>query len=664
MSITAPSGTAPLPGLLSAVHLVGSCEPGMEGLARWLAGAGADVTGSVPEAEQGAPAVAALAEAGIRVRVGFDAEHLLADRTAVLWSGASGPHPELDRAQALRLPILSRDIALRAVCAEAGSGAVAVAGSHSTATAAAALAHLLDDGATGWILNTPARGATAGHAAGQRVVVDLCPDTATHEAAPRGGWQRRPTPYVRLATEQLAAALIMATGANVPHYEDHVAGLDAAERLARRTDILVLPTWDNSTVNLRERLADRPVPGQHVVTVGIAPDSTARIVHLTRTGVGYRTVLRYRQEEHSFLLPVTGEHHARAVCAAVACALALGEHPQTVVARAAGFRGVEGCLATAATQRGVTVAMSRARHPHEVAQDVQAARLLTEGALIAVLEPDGIARAGAHAAELGDALVGADQVLLLPVNTPLAGHAGPDPLEAIEEMARQRRGDGTVHRTGRSPEQQIDGLVGEGDLVLVIGTGAARLLGPRLLARLGHPTPPTAPAPGLDQETAAVANSLSDLTPKSIELAVAIAAGRTARDIARGSSTYRSTEGARKAVEHLLRKTGARHRRQLTAWATAAKIVTAPSRDTKALTSPPVLPPRIQTILQGWADGRSTEEIRKELNVSQPILDVYIRTLQLHLDVDTLEQAMVVAVLSGLVRVELPGDPYPAEVTP
>ncbi|MEV7123988.1 Mur ligase domain-containing protein [Kitasatospora griseola] len=480
-----------VPALLAAPHLVDVAAPGMEGLARWLAGAGADVTGSVRADVACSPVVAALEAAGVRVHVGFDPAHVGAERSAVVWSSAvAAPHPELDRARAVHLPVLGRAAALRAITADAGAVTVAVGGSHSTTTAAAALAAVLDDGHTGWILNTPAIGGVAGHAAGHRIVADFCPDTTTHEAAPPYAWQHHPAPHLPNLEPRFTAALITSTNANAPHYEDRVAGLDAGERLARRADTVVLPAWDASMANLHERLTHRP--GPDLVTVGTDAASTVRIIHLARNGTGFHAVLRHRAEGHTFDLPVAGRHHALAVCAAIATALVIGEDPQAVAQRATAFPGARRSLTVLGEEGGVRVVDSRARHPREIAQDVQAAKTLTEGSLVVALTPDGLARAGAHAAELGDALADADRVLLLPVDTPLTHHTLPDPLDGIERAARRRLVPAAVHRlrTGRNaarPEQRIGALVDTGDMVLVVGTGSAEQLGPRLLTHLAQP---------------------------------------------------------------------------------------------------------------------------------------------------------------------------------
>ncbi|MFJ1706867.1 Mur ligase domain-containing protein [Kitasatospora sp. NPDC088346] len=483
-----------VPELLSAPHLVDVAVPGMEGLARWLAGRGADVTGSVPPAAQDSPVVAGLRAAGVKVEVGFEAGHVRTDRTAVVWSGVVvGPHPELDRAQVLRLPVLGRALALAAVAAHPGHQVVAVGGSHSTATAAAALAAALDDGTTGWILNAASRAGSVGHASEGRLVVDFCPDTATHEATPPGAWQHRPAPHYLDKHPQLAIALITITGANAPHHADTIEGLNAAERLARTAATVVLPTWERGSKILRERLGDRPGPS--VVTVGLDQDDDVRILVPRWTGDRYHVALQHQGEQHPFILPIAGRHHALAACAAIATALVLGEDPQAVAERLARFGGVERSLATVGTHSQITVVDSRARHPREVSGDVVAARMLTEGSVIAVLEPDGVARTAAHAAELGAALGNADRAVLLPVSTPLATLYADDPLDAVEQAARQALGTDAVHRIRSSPgepcaEQQIAALTAPGDLVLVIGTDQAMRIGPRLLFHLAAPNAP------------------------------------------------------------------------------------------------------------------------------------------------------------------------------
>ncbi|MEU4586601.1 hypothetical protein AB0F92_31775 [Kitasatospora aureofaciens] len=490
-----PTRTSPRPigaDLLTRAHLVDATAPGMEGLVLWLATRQLDITASITHAERDSPAAARLRTAGVKVAVGFGAGHVQADRTAMVWSGAtSGPLPELDHAQALGLPVLTRALALSTLTGEYGEPLVAVYGSHDTATAAAALTTVLDDGRTSWILTAATQGGASGQGIdGRRLVVDLCPDAGTHEAVSRRYLPHGPQP-VRRATPTVA--LITAAAMNAPHFADTIEALDAATALARASATVVLPLWDKGAKIVHERLSDRPGPS--VVTVGLEENADVWVLPPRWLGTEYLLTLHHRGERHQFTVPVAGRHHALAVCAAIATALAVGEDPQAVAQRAGGFRGAERSLAVLGVQAGVTVVDSRARHPREIEQDVTAARMLTEGSLVVVLEPDGVARTSAHAAEIGAALGAADRAVLLPVSTPLTEDAGPDPLEAVEQAALQKLGQGAVHRfrlePGEpAPEQRIFEMTAEGDLVLVIGTGQAERLGPRLLFHLAAPRMP------------------------------------------------------------------------------------------------------------------------------------------------------------------------------
>ncbi|MGW3179482.1 glutamate ligase domain-containing protein [Kitasatospora sp. NPDC001119] len=486
--------TSPRPtgaDLLTRAHLVNATAPGMEGLALWLATRQLDITASITHAEQDSPAAARLRTAGVKVAVGFDAEHVQSDRTAVVWSGTMGPFPELNQAQALGLPVLTRALALATLTGEYGEPLVAVYGSHDTATAAAALATVLDDGRTSWILTTPTHGGVPGQGIqGRRLVVDLCPDAGTHEAASRSRLPHGPQPVHRVTP---TVALITTAAMNAPHFADTLEALDAATALARDSATVVLPLWDKGVKIVHERLSDRP--GPTVVTVGLEESADVWVLPPRWLGTEYLLTLHYRGERHQFTVPIAGRHHALAVCGAIATALVAGEDPQAVAQRAGSFRGAERSLAVLGAQDGITVVDSRARHPREIAQDVTAARMLTEGSLVVVLEPDGIARTGAHAVEIGAALGDADHAVLLPVSTPLTENAEPDPLDAVEQAAHHKLGQGAVHRIRLgpcepAPEQRIFEMTTEGDLVLVIGTGQAERLGPRLLFHLAAPAVP------------------------------------------------------------------------------------------------------------------------------------------------------------------------------
>ncbi len=142
---------------------------------------------------------------------------------------------------------------------------------------------------------------------------------------------------------------------------------------------------------------------------------------------------------------------------------------------------------------------------------------------------------------------------------------------------------------------------------------------------------------------------LLDLPLADLRLAHRIAEGLTARDISRlPGSPYHSTESARKAVEALLARTGARTRAQLAGWMAAQHLVTGPARPAGA---PAELPPRIRQILAGWAAGRTTQDLADELGASDASMHAYTGTLFIHLRVANPAQAVVVGVHTGLITV-------------
>ncbi|KQV20844.1 hypothetical protein [Kitasatospora sp. Root107] len=346
----------------------------------------------------------------------------------------------------------------------------------------AALGHL----GSGWILNAAPSRQLAGHAGGgDLLVADLGPDATTHEAPPG---------FARCTS---ALALVTAACANPPHHRDRNAALDVLEDLTRVSNTVVLAIGDSGMRLLAQRLTDRP--GPRVVTAGEAYDADIRLMrHLWSGTHSHITVRDFDGAFHTITTTMPGRHHALATTAAFAAALALGANPAEVAGGiSAHFHGLDGYLTTVGTQRHTTVLASRARHPAEIAADLTAARLLTDGTLTAILEPDGHTRTTGLARELGDALALADRVVLLPVSSPLSTVAVVDPLVAVadatsaagvpsEQIIAWRPGP-----CAPSLEATCTGGSGPGDLIVVIGTGTtARGLGPRLLHHIAAPTTP------------------------------------------------------------------------------------------------------------------------------------------------------------------------------
>ncbi|MEV7937187.1 Mur ligase domain-containing protein [Kitasatospora sp. NPDC088264] len=464
------------PGRLSAPHLVGIDEMGMPALAQLLLQRGARVTGSAAAESK---ITTALAKAGARISYSFDRANVRADRSAVLWSeGGIGQERELGRAEEMRLAILHHAQALALLTDEAPASVV-VTGSHSIATAAVMLVAALDHRNPSYLLNDAPLGGDYGHHGASSLLIAAAQDEDQDNAVPA----LRPTVTIILNAAQAP-----------PRHRDQDAALAQLEAAARRSSTVVLPTGDPHACTLATRLAERS--GPRVIRVGECHEADVRVMGITWDGTHSRVTVQDNDGSwHTIIVAVAGRHNAKAAALVFAAGRVLGSRGEDLAAGISeNFRGAERSLTPLHRQGGITVVDSLATHPAEIEHDLRAARMLTEGSVIAVLEPAGWATTIALGAEIGARLSPADEVVLLPVHTPQS-QAHPDAGAGTTAIARAITIHGLeakhVHvvedRAATGAEQLIASLAASGDLVLIMGTGRAARLARRLLFHLGAP---------------------------------------------------------------------------------------------------------------------------------------------------------------------------------
>src|SRR3989441_12803919 len=119
------------------VHLMGAGGAGVSALARVFLARGDDVSGcDIKESET----TAELEEAGVRMRVGHDPEHVLG-KDLLVYSGAIKKSPELDAARAMGVQVVSRAEMLARLISETNS--IAVAGTAGKTTVTYMIGHIL-----------------------------------------------------------------------------------------------------------------------------------------------------------------------------------------------------------------------------------------------------------------------------------------------------------------------------------------------------------------------------------------------------------------------------------------------------------------------------------------------------------------------------------------
>lgn len=419
------------------LHLVGIGGAGMSAYARCALALGATVSGSDQAESAG---LAALRELGIDARGGHSAENVPhVDGVEVFHSTAIPPsNPE--RAAALargiadhpRAELLRRFSTLKRT--------IAVAGAHGKTTTTSMLAHaLIGLGADPSYLiggDLVSSGRNAEWGTGEWLVVEADESDGSFLA--------------------IESDIAVVTNVELDHHATY-GSLEEVRVVFRR--FLDAPPhavlWDRPDVlALREDGKDT-----------VAFDAPAEPLELL----------------------VPGEHNQRNAAAALAALALAGFDPAAARAALATFPGAGRRFQTVGTTAsGARIVEDYAHHPTEIAATIQAARSLSPGRVVAVFQPHLFSRTEYLATEFGQALAGADLVVLIDVY-PARERAEDFPGVTGRTLARA-----TVDARPGAPvlwlpafadvERVLPARLRDDDLVLVMGAGDVNVLAPRLAA--------------------------------------------------------------------------------------------------------------------------------------------------------------------------------------
>ncbi len=450
-------------GHVRHLHLLGIGGAGMCGLAELLHAEGLEVSGCDLAATE---TTARLAAQGIAVSLGHDEAHVH-DADVVVVSSAVAANPEIDAARRRGIPVIRRAEMLGEV--SRFKRTIAVAGTHGKTTTTSLAGFILTRAELDPTVIVGGRvnflGAHARLGAGELLVCEadefdrsfltLHPELAvltTVEAEhldTYGTVEAMEDAFVTFAT-------------SVPFYGATVACLD-----------------DPGVRRLLPRLSRR------VVTYGTTPqaDVHARSVELLASGSRCRVVAR-GEELGELVVPLPGRHVLANALAATAVALEVEVGFDTVAAAVAAFSGVARRFEKKGERDGVVVIDDYAHHPTEVVATLQAARqAFPSSRIVLAFQPHLYSRTRALAAAFGEALLGADVALVLPI------YAARERLvegvsSALVTDAASRCGHRHVVDCASFAQAltALDELTRPGDLVLTMGAGNVNELGEAWLA--------------------------------------------------------------------------------------------------------------------------------------------------------------------------------------
>jgi UDP-N-acetylmuramate--alanine ligase len=265
-----------------------------------------------------------------------------------------------------------------------------------------------------------------------------------------------------------------------PEHLDHYGDFDAVRR-AFRDFVENIPFYGFAAV-----CTDHPevqamaaqVENRRLVTYGVNPQAEVRAHNISMGPEGARFSVIIQPRNGDFIsfddlrLPMAGQHNVLNALAAVAVARELGVSPDNIRKGLAGFGGVKRRFTTTGVANGVRVVDDYGHHPVEISSVLKAARAVTEGKVIAVVQPHRFTRLRDLFGEFCQCFNDADTVVVADVYA-----AGEAPLEGVDKdhLVEGLRRYGHRRVLPLAGPQALAGLVREeaapGDLVVLLGAG-------------------------------------------------------------------------------------------------------------------------------------------------------------------------------------------------
>jgi len=457
-------------GRTRRIHFVGIGGIGMSGIAELLANLGYEVSGSDAKASD---ITARLTGLGVRIARGHEAGHV-GNADVVVTSSAIHPgNPEVEEARRRGIPVIPRAEML-AELMRLRYG-IAIAGAHGKTTTTSMVALVLEragmdpTAVIGGRLS--AFGSNARLGSGEYMVVEadesdrsflkLTPSIAVitnidHEHMESyGSWDALQQAFVDFANK-------------VPFYGTVVACVDDGPVRA------LVPRMTRRVVTYGLEGSGATVTG-HDMTLE-AFGSTCRVMHAPSDGVPAALgTLRLR---------VPGRHNLMNALGAVAVGLEVGVPFAKIASGFEEFRGAERRFQLRGETRGVMVVDDYGHHPTEIAAVIAAARAGLDRRVVVVFQPHRYTRTRDLLEAFGEALGGADEVVLTDIYS-----AGEEPIpgataEAVEAVVRKAGRPVTLVKALDDLPAAVAKIARPHDLVITLGAGSIGTMPDKILDAL------------------------------------------------------------------------------------------------------------------------------------------------------------------------------------
>jgi UDP-N-acetylmuramate--alanine ligase len=440
------------------VHVVGAGGAGMSGLAKLLAQAGHDVTGS--DLKPGT-LLSSLTGTGVKTWTGHRPDVMEGVELVVASSAVPETDPELVAATAAGAAIWERPRLLAELTQR--FPALGVTGTHGKTTGSAMAVTALRG-----------MGYDPSFMVGGRIIAL---NTNSHLGDPELFVLEADEAFGTFLSLTLRALVITNIDADHLDHYGTVGAMEAAyAEVAAAVDGPVVGCIDDPGVRRLVAGADG------VVSYGTDPDATWRLAELGRNGFGVAATVHGPDGEFPLVVPQPGRHTALNALGVVALLAELGYDP-VAASRALGrFGGVRRRFEVRAQLDDLVIVDDYAHHPTEVAATISAARAGHDGRIVAVFQPHRYSRTAELGRALGAALSHADRVVVADVyaagEAPIPGITG----RTVADAVAGPETDFVHSRIDLAPA--VARLLEPGDLVLTLGAGDVTGVPDELLALL------------------------------------------------------------------------------------------------------------------------------------------------------------------------------------
>jgi UDP-N-acetylmuramate--alanine ligase len=447
------------------IHFVGIGGIGMSGIAEVLLTQGFAVSGSDISDGDG---LRRLARLGAQVFIGHREENL-GDADVLVYSSIIPPgNPEYREARRREIPIIQRAEMLAELMRM--KDGVAVAGSHGKTTTTSLLS---------WILAEAGLDPTC--LVGGRL--------ESFDSNARLGESRF---LVAEADESDGSFLMLSPVVNVitnidpehmEHYKtfDHL--VDSFVAFANR-----VPFYGSNIMCIDHPVVRDILPRltRRHVTYGLSEDAEFRATDIHHDGLRMRfTVWHNHQVLGDAAVPMPGRHNVQNSLAAIACASELGIGFETTVEALSSFKGIDRRFQIKGTVGNVTVVDDYGHHPEEIKATLRAAKNCGFARSIVLFQPHRYTRTRDLFEEFAQAFADADELYVVDIypasEAPIPGVTAESLVRAIVEA-----GHANVRFVSDKTEAASLAAASAGphDLLLTLGAGDIKAVGPQLLAEL------------------------------------------------------------------------------------------------------------------------------------------------------------------------------------